>query len=546
MADPPATGAPPPLADEPRWWQTGVLYQIYPRSFADSDGDGIGDLAGITGRLDYLVDLGVDALWLSPIYPSPMADFGYDISDYTGVDPVFGTLADLDHLVSEAHRRGLKVVLDLVPNHTSDEHPWFVASRASRSNPYRDWYLWRDPGPGGRVPNNWESIFGGPAWEWDGTTGQFYLHLFHRKQPDLNWRNPDVRAAIHDTMRLWFARGVDGFRIDVLWMLIKDEGFGDNPLRPPLREGEHPWGRYDLPAFEDRPEMLEIVKELRTVADEFDERVLIGEIYLPIDRLMRYYGEGAPGIHLPFNFGLVTRLDWSAAAIRRTVDAYEAALPPGAWPNWVLGNHDVPRIATRLGQDLARVAQMLLLTLRGTPTCYYGDELGMPDTPIPPDRWIDPQAANGMGRDPERTPMQWDDGETAGFAPSGTRPWLPLGRDATERNVAVQLPDPESMLSLVRSLTRLRREHPSLARGSYRSISVGDEDVFAYVREHGDERLLVALNFGDRGAQVDVSELGSKGAVLLSATTKGRDEPTELAGLQLDPSEGLIVALPNG
>jgi alpha-glucosidase len=386
-------------------------------------------------------------------------------------------------------------------------------------------------------------LFGGPAWEWDETTGQFYLHLFHRKQPDLNWRNPAVRAAVHGVMRFWFTRGVDGFRIDVLWMLIKDEAFGDNPPRPPLAEAEHPWGRYDLPAFEDRPEMLEVVRELRAVADEFDDRVLIGEIYLPIDRLMRYYGAGSPGLHLPFNFGLVARLDWSAAAIRRTVEAYERALPPGAWPNWVLGNHDVPRIATRLGQDRARVAQMLLLTLRGTPTCYYGDELGMPDTPVPTDRWVDPQAATGLGRDPERSPMQWDDSDTAGFAPAGTTPWLPIGPDAAERNVSAELRDPTSMLSLVRSLILARREHPGLSRGSYRTFPVADDDVFVYVREHGDDRLLVALNFGDRGAHVDASDLGTGGTVLVSTTTRDRDPFVELGALRLDPYEGLVVAL---
>jgi len=268
-----------------QWWQIGVIYQIYPRSFADGNGDGIGDLRGIIDRLDYLAGLGIDAIWLSPIYPSPMADFGYDISDYLDIDPVFGTLDDFDELLSQAHRRGIRVILDLVPNHTSDEHPWFVESRSSRSSPKRDWYLWRDPLPGEEVPNNWVSFFGGSAWEWDEGTGQFYLHLFHRKQPDLNWRNHEVRKAIYDVMRFWFNRGVDGFRIDVLWLPIKDEEFTDNPEEPPDQGEQYVYGFF-RPGFEDLPEVHTIATEMRGVAEEFSGRVLVGEIYLPAERLV--------------------------------------------------------------------------------------------------------------------------------------------------------------------------------------------------------------------------------------------------------------------
>ena len=398
------------------WWQTALLYQVYPRSFADADGDGIGDLRGIASRLDYIADLGADAIWLSPIFRSPMADFGYDVADYCDVDPLFGSLDDLDRLIADAHARGLKVILDFVPNHSSDEHPWFVESRSSRTSPKRDWYVWRDALPDGSAPNNWVSFFGGSTWEWDEETEQYYLHLFDRKQPDLNWRNPEVRAAMYDVMRFWLDRGVDGFRIDVLWLLIKHAEFVDNPPAEPMRDDETEWTRYDRPAFEDRPETHEIVREMRALADAYDDRVLIGEIYLPLARLVTYYGETLDGIHLPFNFSLVTMGSWDAGTIRRLVDAYEAALPEGGWPNWVLGNHDMPRVATRSG-PAARLAQMLLLTLRGTATAYYGDELGMEDVPIAPELAVDPQAAVGRNRDPVRTPMQWDDGPNAGFAP---------------------------------------------------------------------------------------------------------------------------------
>ena len=383
-----------------RWWESGVVYQVYPRSFGDTDGDGVGDLKGISGHLEYLEWLGADAVWLSPIFPSPMADFGYDVSDYTGIHPLFGSMGGFDGLVEAAHRGGMKVILDCVPNHSSDEQPWFVESRSSRDNPKRDWYVWRDGKangtPEGAPPNNWESYFGGPAWTFDGGTGQYYLHLFDRKQPDLNWRNPEVRGAMYDAMRFWFARGVDGFRIDVIWLLIKDDLFRDNPPDPAWREGDPPWLRQIRLYSEDRPEVHEIVREMRAVADEGEagERLLIGEIYLPNERLMAYYGADLDGVHLPFNFSLVTIKGWDAETVRGIVDAYEAALPEGAWPNWVLGNHDQPRVASRLGPAQARVAHTLLLTLRGTPTLYYGDEIGMQDVTVPEHLIVDPQGKN--------------------------------------------------------------------------------------------------------------------------------------------------------
>ena len=514
-----------------QWWQSGIVYQIYPRSFMDSNGDGVGDLAGITGRLDYVRSLGVDAIWLSPIYPSPMADFGYDVANYTAVDPIFGDLADFDALVRAAHERGLKLLLDLVPNHTSDEHPWFVESRSSRDNPRRDWYIWRDPAPGGGPPNNWQSNFGGDAWYFDETTGQYYLHLYHYKQPDLNWRNAQVRKALYDAMRFWFDRGVDGFRIDVIWQMIKDAQFRDNPPNPEWQPGGAPGHRLIRYYTEDQPEVHQVIREMRALSNEYPDRVLIGEIYLPIPRLVAYYGTSLDEIHLPFNFQLLDA-SWQAQVIRQIVDAYEAALPRGGWPNWVLGNHDRPRIATRIGRPLARVAQMLLLTLRGTPTCYYGDELGMVNVPVPHERAFDPQEqlSPGYGRDPQRTPMQWDDSSHAGF--SRIEPWLPVADDSRTVNVAVERDQPTSMLSLFRRLTALRRAHPALATGVYRAYDAGSPDILAYLREADGQRIAVVLNFSEQPCQVDSREMAVRGTILCS-TLMDREGTVDLATLDV-------------
>ena len=370
-----------PLANF-KWWERGIIYQVYPRSFMDSDGDGVGDLAGIRSKLDYLQWLGVDAIWISPIYPSPMADFGYDISNYTDIDPIFGDLNDFDALLADAHGRGLKVLLDYVPNHTSNQHPWFLDSRSSRDSAKREWYVWRDPQPDGGPPNNWLSNFGGGAWEWDERTGQYYYHAFLREQPDLNWRNPEVQTAMIDVLRFWLDRGVDGFRVDVMHHLVKDTQFRDNPPNPDWRPGMSPYRELLTTYTADLPEVQDIVAKLRSVVEEYDDRMLVGEIYLPVERLMAYYGASGKGAHLPFNFQLI-QLPWNAREIAAAVERYEALLPPDAWPNWVLGNHDKSRVATRVGRAQARVAAMLLLTLRGTPTMYYGDEIGMHDVSIP-------------------------------------------------------------------------------------------------------------------------------------------------------------------
>ena len=522
------------------WWQHGVFYQIYPRSFQDSNADGVGDIRGIMDRLPYLQALGVDAIWLSPIFPSPMADFGYDISDYTGVDRLFGSMGDFEALLDAAHVGGLKVILDLVPNHTSDQHPWFVESQRSKDNPKRDWYIWRDPATDGGPPNNWLSEFGGSAWNYDASTAQYYYHAFLSQQPDLNWRNPAVRHAIHDVMRFWLRKGVDGFRVDVIWHLIKDAAFRDNPLNPAFREGRPPHERLSPLHSTDQPEVHDVIAEMRRVIDEFDSRVLIGEIYLPPERLVAYYGRDLGGAQLPFNFALLSA-PWNARSIEKIIHDYEGALPAGAWPNWVLGNHDRPRVASRVGHDQARVAAMLLLTLRGTPTLYYGDELGMRQVAIAPDQVRDPIEKNvpdiGVGRDGCRTPMQWDATRYAGFSTS--TPWLPVAEDSVHENVVNLAADTRSILSLYKALIGLRRKLPLLQLGDYVPVTA-DGDLLLYRRERSGSSLTIALNLGDQPVSIASSTAGLSGTILLSTFLDREREAIE-GGLDLRGNEGVII-----
>jgi alpha-glucosidase len=428
------------------WWRDGVVYHVYPRSFADSDGDGVGDLRGIASRLDHLSWLGVDAAWLSPIFRSPMKDFGYDVSDHCDVEPVFGTLADADALIAAAHARGLKLLLDFVPNHTSDRHPWF------REHP--DWYFWADA-----PPNNWLSSFGGPGWTRDPERGRFYYHAYLREQPDVDWRNPELREAMLDVLRFWLDRGVDGFRVDALRQVVKDPELRDNPPNPDYREGQPQYDTLLSVNSADHDDLSPVVAIAETIAAR--GAVMVGELYTPLERLPRYHGAG---VHMPSNMHLIATA-WEPRALAELIERYEAVLPCDAWPNWVLGNHDRSRVATRVGAEQARVAAMLLLTLRGTPTLYYGDELGMPDVAIPPERAQDPWAE--AGRDPERTPMQWSDGPGAGFTDG--EPWLPFGDPSI--NVAAQREDPRSMLHLHRELIALRR---AFVRKPYRTLAVDD------------------------------------------------------------------------
>ena len=534
------------------WWQTGVIYQIYPRSFMDSNGDGIGDLNGIIERLDYLADtISMDAIWLSPIFPSPMHDFGYDVSDYCGIHAMFGTMADFDRLLAETHKRGMKLLLDLVPNHTSDEHPWFIESRSSRDNPKRDWYIWRDPAPGGGVPNNWLSHFGGPAWTFDEKTGQYYMHQFVKQQPELNFRNPEVMKEMLKIMRFWLDKGVDGFRVDVIARMMKDPEFRDEPLNPAW-DGVRPFLSLQHIYTVNLPEVHDLIHEMRKVLDEYDERMMVGEIYLPNADLMKYYGTADMlECHLPFNFQLI-RAKWDAAGVRKMVDDYEAALPQDAWPNWVLGNHDQHRLATRVTPAQARTANLMLLTLRGTPTCYYGDELGMENVPIPAEYVQDPPAVNQpeiahiVGRDPERTPMQWDDSANAGFsAPNAKKPWLPLAANYKEVNVDKQLKDKKSFLNFFIKLIDYRKMSPALKVGSYRSFDLRSPEAqancFVYERKAEREHLLIALNFSDREQRVQIP-LSGHGKIILS-TTMDRTGDINLSDFTLQPNEGCLIFL---
>lgn len=523
------------------WWQEGIVYEAYPRSFMDSDGDGIGDLRGIIGKLDYLAWLGVDILWLPPIFPSPMVDAGYDVADYTGIDPLFGSLATLDRLVSEAHARGLRIVLDFVANHTSDRHPWFQESRSSRDNPKRRWYIWHDPAADGGPPNNWLSNFGGSAWAWDEATGQYYYHAFAREQPDLNWRNPEVVRALHQVLRFWLERGIDGFRVDAVSRLIKDERLRDNPPNPDFRPGQTPDEAQLAIYSRDRPEVHDAIRGIRRVVDAYPDRMLIGEMYLPLERLVAYHGENLEGIHLPMNFQLFLR-PWDARTVAGLVREYEDALPVGAWPSWVLGNHDTRRVASRIGPRQARVAAMLILTLRGTPFLYYGDEIGMEDLRVDPQRAHDPREkrlpGQGLGRDPARGPMQWDGSEKAGFTTGA--PWLPVAANASRVNVAVEREDPASLLTLYRRLIALRKSEPALVAGTWAPFSVIG-DVFVYSRRRGERRLVVALNMGPEPLKVALPNQ-DRGEILIN-THLDREGETVFRDVDLRADEGVVVRL---
>jgi alpha-glucosidase len=520
---------------EEAWWRSGVLYQIYVRSFYDSDGDGTGDLQGVIDRLDHLDWLGIDAIWLSPISPSPDADWGYDVSDYTGIHPELGDLETFDRLIAEAGRRDLRVILDVVPNHTSDRHPWFVESRSSRTSRYRDWFVWGDPNPDGGPPNNWVSSFGGPAWTWDQATGQYYLHNFLPEQPDLNWWNEEVREAFRDILRFWLDRGVAGFRIDVANGLVKDASFRDNPS---VTDVDHPRVRalglrpvYNL----NRPEVHEVLRDWRKLTDSYDPPgLLLGETWvLEMEPLMRFYGSGTDELHLTMNFPFM--FSAYGADLRAVVEGTEAVLPEGAWAAWNGSNHDVGRFPTRWcdgDERRVRAALVMLLTLRGTPLLYYGDEIGMPEVPVPKERLRDPVGLRTWpdpGRDPGRTPMQWSPGPTGGFTTA--EPWLPVG-DAEACNVEDQVRDPGSVAHLCRDLIALRRDRPALRSGRYERIGA-PEGVWAWRR--GSDSA-VAVNLSDRRVEVPLP-----GRVLL-ATDREPDGQGSTRSISLAPWEAAVLA----
>lgn len=502
------------------WWKDAVIYQIYPRSFADGNDDGIGDLTGILERIDHLSWLGVDAIWLSPIYPSPMHDFGYDVSNYCDIDPVFGTLDDFDSLVEACHQRNLRVLLDWVPAHTSSEHPWFAEARASRENRRRDWYVWRDPGPNGEVPNNWTSTFtqGAPVWTLDDPTGQLYLHTFLPEQPDLNWANPEVRSAMHDTLRFWLDRGVDGFRADVIHNIGKDAGLAN--VSEKIAKIPHS-------ALNDDPSTHAYLREIRTLLDGYDrDRMMVGEVFLLKTELVAaYYGQDDE-LHLSFNFPPMFA-PWEAEPWRACIEQAAAVLDPiGAWPTWVLSNHDQKRQRTRYGSEAAaRAAAVLLLTLRGTPFLYMGEELGLEDAVVPPERVVDPG-----GRDGCRAPIPWNATSNHGW---GDDPWLPAPPDAGARCADALRQDPDSVLHLYRRLLALRAGSAALSQGDLTLLDAPDH-VLGYQRSlQGDERR-VWINFSD----APVSLAGEAGGIEVSSD--GRGEGARFSGI-LAPHQAIVV-----
>jgi alpha-glucosidase len=530
-------------ADPPdrTWWRDGVLYQIYPRSYMDANGDGIGDLRGITQRLDHLEWLGVDGIWLDPVMPSPNDDWGYDVADYVNVDGALGTLADADELIDEAAKRNIRVIMDLVPNHSSDQHAWFRDAKSSRDAKYRDYYVWADPKPDGSPPNNWVMAFDPrrPAWTFDDASGQYYLNQFLPSQPDLNWWNPAVRDAFDDILRFWFDRGVAGFRIDVAHSIIKDEQLRDNP---PSTDDDHWWvqmkGQREVYTA-CRPEVHDVLRRWRKLAESYDPgRVLIGETYvLQPEAIASFYGDDDE-LHLAFNFMLI-HSQLKAADVRVAIETAERLLPASAWPVWTGGNHDNHRFPTRWCKNndaCTRAAMTMLLTLRGTPFLYYGDEIGMPDTHIPDDRILDPVGkfhGARVGRDPERTPMHWSAEPGAGFSVPGVEPWLPYG-DYGACNVEAQRNDPDSMLTLTRDLIRLRNQSHELRRGAYRTLPMSDDRVWAWQRGN---RTLVACNFS--ADAVDLSGIGP-GTLRLS-TIRARDNERVANGLHLEPWEAVVA-----
>ena len=501
-----------------RWWREAVFYQIYPLSFKDSDGDGYGDLRGIESKLDHLEWLGVDAIWLSPVYESPMADWGYDVTDHTAIDPLFGDMNTFDSVLKSVHGRGMKLVMDLIINHTSDQHPWYMESKSSPNSPKRDWYVW-EPGTEDVLPNNWVSVFSGPAWSWDEATGEWYRHTYLPTQPDLNWRNPEVVEAMMGVIRFWLDRGVDGFRVDAAHQIMKDPENRDNPPTPPgyvdpyKEMGEY--GRWIHICDLGHEDVHEIHRQIRKLTDEYERGILtVGEIHeFEPSRWLNYFGSDDE-LTMPFNYNLMVA-DWTAQAVREEVDKVESVLPEWAWTNWTMGNHDEVRIASRLGDVSARQAAVLLTTLRGTPFLYYGDEVGMLNgSNQGRDPWGD--NVSFLSRDGCRTPMQWDSSPMVGFTES-ERPWIPVGPDSQRRNVEVQRWDPDSLLHLYRNLLTIRRQRPSLRTGDYRSLEPPDGNVLLYVRSTETESTTVAVNFGS-----DAAQMASPGDPLL---TVGEYEP---------------------
>jgi alpha-glucosidase len=525
-----------------QWWQHAVFYEIYPRSFADNNNDGVGDLKGITSRLGYLKELGVDAIWITPCYPSPQVDFGYDVSDYENIDPMYGTLQDFDRLASEGKKRGIHIILDFVMNHTSDQHKWFLDSKSSRTSAYRDWYVWRAGRGPGQPPNNWISIFGGPAWKFDARTGQWYYHYFYPEQPDLNWRNPVVEKAMFAVTRWWYKRGVAGFRLDAVDTLFEDPDLRDNPILP----GKN---KYGDPNTEEKynkklPEVHEVLQDLRKVADEHGA-VLIGETWTDnIAELKQYYGEHSNELQMPMDLQFMTLDKLSPSEFRKQIAAVDSA---GGWPVYVISNHDKPRSYNRYGDGqhndaIAKLMAGLYLTLRGTPIMYYGEEIGMENNdPKREEDVKDPIGKLGWpvdkGRDGERTPMQWDTSPNAGF--SRATPWLPVPPSYQTHNVASELRDPNSILRFYEHLLALRHQNRALLDGDYLPLNENDPNVLSYLRRYKNQAVLVVLNMSGTQQKVsfDLTPQGfSSGKVATLLTTlNAHPQEVPLSQISLEP-----------
>lgn len=537
------------------WWKNAVIYQIYPLSFKDSNDDGFGDLKGIIQKLDYLNDgtkksLGVDAIWLNPIYKSPMKDFGYDVSDYYDIDPIFGDLETFARLIKEAHRRGIKVIMDFIPNHTSQEHSWFLESRASKTNPKRDWYIWRDPKPDGAPPNNWLSRFGGSAWSYDKLTKQYYLHTFLPEQPDLNWRNSEVREEMFRMMKFWLDRGVDGFRTDAITHLIKDKKFRDDPPNPNYEaDKDEPYDSllhiYSAGGWE---LIKKTTRSFCKVLGEYGSRFMVSETNygirysLDIPGLMKYYKTCEDKQHVPFNFNFIT-MPWDARIYKKFIDKFEAHLLPGYAPTYVLGNHDRSRIATRLGQKRARLAVILQAALRGTMFIYYGEELGMEDAIIPSEKVIDPWGKNvsglRVGRDPARTPMQWNGSKYAGF--SSTAPWLPYFTNPKIHNVETESRDKKSMLAHYRFLIHFWKRSPALLEGIYKPMASGNSNILIFARIHKKENVLAVLNFSDKEQRAKCDNIRRANVVCSTYLDQKIGGTINVKTCVLRPYEGYIL-----
>ncbi|MEO6513439.1 MAG: alpha-amylase family glycosyl hydrolase [Candidatus Saccharimonadales bacterium] len=546
----------PPEARVHRWPEGAIVYQVYPRSFNDSNGDGVGDIPGIIQKLEYLKDLSVNAIWLSPFYPSPMADFGYDVADYCDVDPIFGSLSDMDELLEAAHSRKIKIIIDLVPNHTSDAHEWFQQSRQSREGPYSDWYIWQDPEGHDKAgnpipPNNWiEVLTGGPAWEWVPARQQFYLHSFDVRQPDLNWSNTKVREAIKDVMRFWLDRGVDGFRVDAVHFIAKDPLFHDDPVNPHY-EADKGWRYTALEHVNNHgwPHMFAYLGEMAAVLKEPKykdyDRFMITEAYPDspkhVEEYLSFYEGMDPQVAAPFNFEGLS-LPWKADVWREFLPSFHAALDafsPLCVASYAFGNHDQHRIVTRLGEDAARSAAVLLLTLPGMAFIYNGEEIGMKNGNIPTEMVQDPGAQGGSGRDPERTPMQWSNGPSAGFSTAKTT-WLPVVDNYETCNVETELKDPDSFLSLYRTLGKLRNQSNALRYGSFEIVETNDAKVLGYIRSVGDEKYLVLINFSKEARSFTLEKGSAIGSFVVSSSPKTKLKDTRGANVHLQPHEAVV------